>query len=317
MAISEGFGKIKSSFLELLFPLMEKEKCGMAVFGLDLFSESDLQLISFNKSFTKITGYNLEDLFGVSSKYFREKIFQDKEEFSLDEILVNFFLKKQFLTKEGKSCWAKLSWSPVMNDSGRLVHLVLRISDITDEEDARKEKERSYHETRYLALHDSLTGLLNRNAAGEYWNSLCTNRRKDHKIDMATVMMIDVDRFKEINDTYGHVSGDICLEAISKIITKIVRFEEVFRWGGDEFLIIMANADQEVAELKKDQIKTAIEAYVFKSEKLKNVVLSVSIGYTVKKNLFQGQPLGDAVDLADASMYCDKKVGHTVDLTVD
>lgn len=156
---------------------------------------------------------------------------------------------------------------------------------------------------------DELTTLNNRRSLNYYIESL-TTRDLDAP---SMLMMIDVDRFKSINDTYGHSVGDIVLKDSAAIFKKIGRkvSENLFisRYGGDEFVIIAPEAGEDFPEQLKAMIEEEVAAYELKNKH--SYHLSLSVGYVYKtcktRNDFE---IG--IEAADVAMYTEKRKKHSV-----
>lgn len=155
------------------------------------------------------------------------------------------------------------------------------------------------HET--LSDRDVLTGLYNR----EIISKLEHNRRHNGK--ELVVYLIDVNKFKYINDTYGHDKGDQVLKEVVKVIlTSVRRTDYVVRFGGDEFVIIAFFDDAINAPVIPKKIKDNLE----KHNKLRKLKLSVSIGYEALKPDKNGKyNIYKALEKADQKMYEEKRRG--------
>jgi diguanylate cyclase (GGDEF)-like protein/PAS domain S-box-containing protein len=126
---------------------------------------------------------------------------------------------------------------------GRMVTQVVG-RDITD----RKKAERTIQ---YMAFYDTLTGLPNRNMFKQHLNEVLNHQKKQ----MAAVLFLDLDRFKFINDTKGHSTGDVVLQRVAKRLQSTVQNEAmVSRQGGDEFIILIEDTDKESAALIAQRI---------------------------------------------------------------
>ena len=149
---------------------------------------------------------------------------------------------------------------------------------------------------------DGLTGVLNRNIF---------NRILDNKINgrsMFSLIMIDLDYFKEINDTYGHVKGDEALIEIVKILKKSFRKNDLIaRYGGDEFCVITDNTDKE--ELKKIIKRFQNEIDSFNKTKEKEYTLSASVGFNIYDNK-KYKTQEEFINSVDQIMYKEKKEKH-------
>ena len=149
-----------------------------------------------------------------------------------------------------------------------------------------------------LSLRDDLTGLLNRRAVKQVFNRLDGEFRKEGA-EYAVVMM-DVDKFKSINDLFGHNLGDSVLKNMAASITKSIRSEDyAFRFGGDEFLLILPHVNKETAHEICERIEVGlqnIQGYAFP--------LTVSKGCALRS---ESASSTEVLDLADQLMYESKK----------
>ncbi len=127
---------------------------------------------------------------------------------------------------------------------------------------------------RYNARHDVLTGLLNRRAGLERLEEECARSRRE-KVPLS-VAVLDLDRFKEINDTYGHGGGDEVLRETAQRLRGLVRsYDVTARLGGEEFLLLFPGTSREAAEEICERIRGQFESEAFLSEK---VFVTASIG---------------------------------------
>lgn len=163
-----------------------------------------------------------------------------------------------------------------------------------------------YSHTRHLSLVDPLTGLYNRrhldsNLEREFMRA----KRYDSDLSLA---VIDIDFFKKINDTYGHICGDYVLkEAAYLILESFRKTDLVFRYGGEEFVVLLTETSLESAQIPLERLRKNIENYPFKF-KDENLKITVSIGAAgVSENINSGSEL---LDLADKSLYTAKESGR-------
>lgn len=147
-----------------------------------------------------------------------------------------------------------------------------------------------------LAYTDSMTELQNRNAYEEKLKKL---RKSSSNISRITVVVIDIKGMKEINDSYGHFSGDDALKTVAKALKDTLGTKaDIYRIGGDEFVCISESNVLPYISQFKDTI------YFINNEKLYN--LSVSIGYS-KFHEKYSRSIDDIISRADEKMYMDKK----------
>ncbi|MCA0423119.1 MAG: sensor domain-containing diguanylate cyclase [Proteobacteria bacterium] len=156
----------------------------------------------------------------------------------------------------------------------------------------------------HAASHDPLTGLLNRAATMRVIEDLSRSQTDQHG---AAVLILDVDRFKAINDTHGHPVGDAVLVDIAHRIRSTVRADDhVARYGGEEFLIILRNCPPEVAQAIAGRIRAKIAQTPVR-------VGALSLDITISGGLCHspsGGKLDDMIKAADASLYAAKNAGR-------
>jgi len=153
------------------------------------------------------------------------------------------------------------------------------------------------------ARHDALTGVFNRH----YFNELISQEvlrssRYDHPIGL---VMTDVDRFKEINDRYGHQVGDVVLQEIASVLRETVRSTDmIVRYGGDEFLVVLTETGE-----NSEEVADRIQHAVHDNEKLRQISgfrVTVSVG-SIFWHPRADFPIEEALARADARMYEDKR----------
>lgn len=178
-----------------------------------------------------------------------------------------------------------ISHLPVVNKRNKLVG-ILSIRDIA----------KSFPEVIYL---DPLTGVHNRS----YLELLKTKLKKIN--GPTSFLMIDIDNFKDINDTFGHLVGDRVLKRVSQTLRKNVKItDEVIRYGGEEFLVIAYRCNLKEGEKLGERLRKKISVIKFKDfPKLK---ITASLGVSVYE---PGDDLLDVIQKADNAMYKAKKLG--------
>jgi diguanylate cyclase (GGDEF)-like protein len=131
-----------------------------------------------------------------------------------------------------------------------------------------------------LSTTDPLTGIYNRRFINEF---LMKEIERSKRLDKNFALVIcDIDNFKEINDTYGHISGDVALQALTELITGTVRHLDVVgRYGGDEFMMILPETDKERASQVIERIRHKIEKDDIPIPNGLRVKITVSFGVAV------------------------------------
>jgi diguanylate cyclase len=151
---------------------------------------------------------------------------------------------------------------------------------------------------------DALTGLPNRRYFDEFCGLLARRRRAD---DAVGVLMVDIDKFKVLNDTYGHATGDEVLRAVAGAIVSAVREDDVpARFGGEEFVVLLRNPGMDVAFEVGERVRAAVSELDLEAFGVPGV--SVSVGVAVSDHA--DQPIDDLVALADQALYRAKRAGR-------
>jgi diguanylate cyclase (GGDEF)-like protein len=157
-----------------------------------------------------------------------------------------------------------------------------------------------------MADTDYLTGLMNRRAfltVAEDTVEFC----RRYKRGMAT-LMIDIDHFKKINDTHGHAAGDDAIKRIAEIIDQSIRTtDKAARFGGEEFVVLLREIDQETAQLLAERIRTSIEQTTITHGET-SFAATVSIGVAINAN--DDRDVQDMIERADQGLYIAKKSGR-------
>ena len=202
---------------------------------------------------------------------------------------------------DGHESWALTTKIPLKDWHGRIIGTMGISHNITD----RKEAE---VRVRYMALHDALTGLPNRilleDRLTQAISLACRNQKS------VAVLMLDLDRFKNVNDSFGHYTGDRLLEAVSKRLQTSLRESDIVaRLGGDEFVIgVPMIADSRDTEAVAQKILAAL-GKPFRIEG-RDLQISASIG--IAEYPADGENPGALLQFADAAMYEAKKKGRGV-----
>ena len=170
------------------------------------------------------------------------------------------------------------------------------------------------HQLEILATRDPLTGLGNRRSATDLIDRLW----RDPTIPKACIafIMADIDLFKRLNDTAGHAAGDECIRRVAKTIEQSVRFGEdaVFRYGGEEFLVVLAHASPDLAWTIAERIRTSVEALAIVNPGIDPVdgsanVVTISLGVAFAQ---EGAAPEIVAKWADDALYDAKRCGRNV-----
>jgi two-component system cell cycle response regulator len=166
----------------------------------------------------------------------------------------------------------------------------------------------NYEQSLSMALTDSLTGVFNRRYVAAHLPRLLDRSGENQK--PVAVLMFDIDHFKQVNDTYGHGVGDEVLKEVAVRCNRNVRnFDLVSRYGGEEFLVVMPDTDQDSALAVAERLRRTIAEEPFEvSDPVGRVTVTISIGVAVAQ--WPGDTSESLVKRADDALYQAKRTGR-------
>lgn len=266
-------------------------------------TDADGTIIRVNAAFERISGYDADELLGENPRIVKS----DRHEPAFFEEMW------RALTSDGE--WKGEVWNKRKN--GDVYPQLLAIRAVRDGADGtvgsyvavchdiseRKEAEDRLH---HMATHDALTGLPNRAYLSNVLEQTVLRARRHGTV--AAVLFLDIDNFKDVNDSYGHDSGDRLLQWIARRLEFQLRSEDiVVRFGGDEFVVLLPEIeDAEYASVVARRILAAVrEPYLLGRHKIRP---SVSIGISIYPEA--DRDAGDVLRDADAAMYAAKRQGR-------
>ncbi|GAA0436802.1 EAL domain-containing protein [Lentibacillus halophilus] len=257
---------------------------------------------SANEKFTELSKYTNEELIGsyqniINSGYHSRAFFHNLWKTIGSGKVWKGEIKNK--AKDGTYYWVETTIMPFLNDNGKPYQYISIRHDIT--------QRKQYEETiKQLAYYDQLTSLPNRHLLNEWGNNL----EENHKI---TVFFLDIDRFKSLNDNYGHYAGDIILQKIADRLRSCLRDSDfIVREGGDEFIILLDNV------YKREDIETFASKIIDQFEKpiyidYQSIRVTTSIGISTNQLLPGHDHRSKAIETfirnADTAMYHAKKQG--------
>lgn len=159
---------------------------------------------------------------------------------------------------------------------------------------------------------DTLTGVYNRNGFYEAVENMTRLQAVYAPGNFIYLLVVDIDHFKNINDTYGHATGDSVIRAVAATLQQNIRdYDSVARWGGEEFVVALFGLSLEEAEKKAENLRSAIEAQnIIRDEQSMSVIkVTGSIGVS-SKELMNAEEIDDRVHHADLAMYQAKQEGR-------
>jgi diguanylate cyclase (GGDEF)-like protein/PAS domain S-box-containing protein len=206
-------------------------------------NDAERRLIWINDSFTRLTGYTAAEAIGQHTSELLYFAGTDPATVALvrESFAARRGIRFEILVrgKDGREWWLDTDARPLLDAAGEVQCWICIQSDITEQVRVRQELQRSEREISYLAYHDPLTGLANRLGFRAKLDEVLACSAETGT--RCVVMLIDLDRFKQVNDTLGHDIGDKLLAEVARRIQGSVRdVDLVARLGGDEFVVVIS-----------------------------------------------------------------------------
>ncbi|SCX96301.1 MULTISPECIES: sensor domain-containing diguanylate cyclase [unclassified Pseudomonas] len=216
------------------------------------------------------------------------------------------FKSYQPITGQEAFMYQNTTLLPLRSPDNTIKHICLVIYDVTDVATNRHQLQAANAQLQRLSSTDRLTGLYNRG----HWESnlkaaYARHQRYGHALSL---VMLDIDHFKRVNDTYGHQAGDKVIEHVAKLLHEHVRESDVAgRYGGEEFAVVLSDTDKAGAHIFAERLRKAIEALEVQFND-QTIRFTVSLGVADLS-----QPSNDHAELiarADQALYTSKKTGR-------
>lgn len=271
-----------------------------------IHSETDLNgiITKVSKAFCKISGYSKDELIGKSHNIVRHEdmpssLYKDMWDTLKDGSDWSGEIKNK--RKDGSYYWVDTHITPEFDDEKNIVGYFAIRHDITakmDMKEINNQLEQSKHHFRELSRIDTLTGIRNRRAIFDDVKHISPD---------SAVLMLDIDDFKKINDTYGHDCGDVVIQHVVNTCQKCLRKEDVFgRLGGEEFVIVLKYVDNEKAKGIAERILKDVG-----EEKIgdKSIAVTLSIGMLIATKNSVNTSLSEALRDVDKLLYKAKELG--------
>jgi diguanylate cyclase (GGDEF)-like protein/PAS domain S-box-containing protein len=268
-----------------------------------ILTDAHQRIVAVNPAFLKITGYTSEEIIGytpakLKSGHHDEEFYREMHaSFNKDDSWQGEIWNRR---KNGEIYPEWVNIKVIRKDDGEVDCYIGIFSDISNQE-AMKQR------LKELAYYDDLTGLANRSLLYDRLQLALVHSRRS--ISSLAVLFLDLDHFKEINDTYGHSTGDKVLKEAAERLAYCVREGDTLcRLGGDEFVAILPDIlDREVPALIAARMVDALEKpFLLGSIELR---VTTSVGISIAPN--DGDEVTLLLKNADAAMYSAKKMGRS------
>jgi len=286
---------------------------GMALIGWDG------ALLEANDAFCAIVGYEQDQLDTLTLRDITHS--DDLEPYAdcvrqmLDGTISSCQMEKRYVHRDGRAVWILLTASLVKDAGGTPLYVIAQVQDINDRkvaeevlETAAAEQSATLESVRYRALHDVLTELPNRALFLDRLDQSVLLAQRESAC--LALLFVDLDRFKQVNDTLGHRIGDLLLQHVGHRLHEVLRESDtVARMGGDEFAIVLPGADEAGAHAIAQKILQTLEQLILIEG------YSVRVGASIGIALYpeHGDSTETLMRRADVAMYVAKRarLGYT------
>lgn len=258
------------------------------------------EIVYVNQAFSQLTGYTAAEVMGKTPRFLQRTETDAQTRARIRDALSNGQAIQETILnfhKNGERYWLDMNIVPLFNQRGELTYFAAIERNVT----TLKEKELNLVE---LAEHDPLTGLLNRRGFTDICKNFFANASSP---SVFIVAMLDIDFFKKINDTYGHVAGDHALQHFAGLVRAGFRASDVAaRFGGEEFVVLLHGIDEAEGVRILNQFREKVAASALSIENGTVLHLTVSIGMT----MYRAGDDPDMLKRADLAMYEAKRLGR-------
>ncbi|MDX1378228.1 MAG: diguanylate cyclase [Anaerolineales bacterium] len=268
----------------------------------------DEQIKDANPSCLDILGYTREELRDMKLS---DLVVQPQNTKQIKKILREQNIVKDFelelRQKDGKIIHGLLTLTFRRNEDGKIAELQGNVHDISAKKQAEAEQMRAM-EFEQLSITDPLTGIYNRRFFDEIAGKEL--ERAKRSASLLTIIILDIDHFKEINDTYGHLIGDQVLINLANIYQENMRSMDIFaRYGGEEFIILMPDTSADSAHQTTERLRTALEETPLAIYEDKEIFVTISAGIAVCDG-HESVDVSTLLERADQALYTSKQSGR-------
>ncbi len=276
------------------------------------------QLLYVNPAFEELTGLSRDEFYRDPDIFINSIPAEDKGKIVKGNVFRSDI--HRITRKDGVIRWVWGRTFPVRNEAGDIYRVAAIVEDITERKQTEEELKRAYErleaqmdEIQLLqsslhdqAIRDPLTGLFNRRYLNEALErELARAGRETYPVSL---VMIDIDHFKQVNDSYGHPAGDLVLKNLASQLSGQTRASDlVCRFGGDEFLLVMPNVSIEIALKRAEIIRETFRA---STAILEQVEIRATISLGVASFPAQGATPQEVLTAADQALYIAKGGGR-------
>ncbi|MCX6073759.1 MAG: diguanylate cyclase [Campylobacterales bacterium] len=251
-----------------------------------------------NQAFCVHTGYTREEVIGQSFRILKSDHYDSEFYKKLWRMILGGNIFRETIInrkKNGDLYYENKTITPLKDDKNEIIGFVSTGKDVTADALMNQEMQR-------IATIDQLTGIYNRHKFEELFTLEAERSRRFSQ--PLSLIMIDIDHFKAVNDTYGHDVGDEVLKTLTDIVYENIRKIDIFaRWGGEEFLVLSPSTDLENIQILAEKLRLAVENTLF--PKVNHITISLGVSTFREDDTFS-----DLFKRVDQGLYYAKEQGR-------
>ncbi|OHV07508.1 sensor domain-containing diguanylate cyclase [Kushneria phosphatilytica] len=321
---STPFGKREIRILEvmasMLGRLIEREQAQSLLFEREEMFEKGFRhaivakaiarpdglIIDVNDAFCRLFGYPRDQLLGLTPADLTHPEDQHLTDQQYRELFSGtrdyFVAEKRYVTRQGTTIETQISVALVRNEEGAPGYIVFEGIDLTEKNRTVRELEQANQRLQLFARTDALTGLPNRRAFDEALERECARTQRTG--ETLSIIIIDLDYFKRINDRYGHGIGDEVLVKLADVLRSVVRRSDLAaRLGGEEFVVLLPETTAAAGTRLAERLRLALHAVTWPGE-------PVTASFGVAEYDHESMSPKILLNLADEALYAAKAAGR-------
>lgn len=307
MSMQRKYHLLENETRETKIKLQEQQNSFETIFALTNIGLAlvnlDGHLIRINRSLCELLGYSEAEMLAINFYYLIHPNDLNNLQIHIQELIEKkikvYDSEQQCYHKNGDTLWIMTTLSLIRDETDQPIYFIIQVQNIT----LQKKAEERLHQ---MAYNDPLTGLANRNKLEQFISHILAAARR-HQQGFA-LLFLDLDRFKNINDTIGHAAGDLLLQIVAERLRGTVRNTDmVARLGGDEFVLLITDVKkaESVAMIAQKILQNILQVIVIKGQE---IYITTSIGISLFP--YDGQSLQVLMKNADLALYRSKEHGR-------
>lgn len=275
------------------------------------------RMLRVNRALCDLVGYSKKELLSTDFQSITHPDDLDTDLQYLNEVLQgrrnSYRMEKRYIHRSGEVVWTLLNVSVIRSEEGGVRFFVSQIQDITEQKNALAQIQKREDELKVanqrleeLATRDSLTHLQNRRAFDRRLEQLWAQSARSGS--PISLLMLDLDRFKSYNDSFGHPAGDRALERIAEVLTEVCRASDLAaRYGGEEFAIVLPDTDVVGCVAMAERVRKNVAA-IADLRRTVTVSIGCATAFGVGREVLPDK--SSLVELADVATYRAKAAGR-------